>query len=175
MPQGTLTPQQLAQAYRAENPSLFDDIDDTTLLKALKDEDPETFALMDPLLEGAEILTKPGARPTFPRPAPLPPKTFPNRPDYGDLAGKPVPDPLGGYLEPPQMPTSLMPTALRLGGSVGGAIVGSAVGTPGVGTAVGGFAGGTAGEAAAQAWEKTFENREAYSPSVMALEGLRRH
>src|SRR3990170_4146157 len=59
-------PSTIAQAYREEFPGKFDDISDYALIQALKELDPASYRLIDPLLLGAEILPGPAAPPRPP-------------------------------------------------------------------------------------------------------------
>lgn len=147
-PQDLLSPYELAQAYRKVNPRMFDDLDDAELVRAIKKADPETYKLMDPLLEGSELLL--ARRPTAPPPPP--PQLVP-----------PTPQLTGG--------DQLVTMGLRTIPAIGGAIIGSAGGP--LGTAGGGIVGSGLGETAAQWYEKSFGPREEYSvPAIVFEAGL---
>lgn len=142
---GGLSPFEVARAYRQEHAGLFDDLDDGELIRAIEQEDPDTFNLIDPLLIGAENLPMRGAAPP-----PPPPKLIPPPPDAGVV----------------------VPTALRVVPAIGGAILGTlATGGP-WGTAGGGMLGSGLGETGAQWYEKTFSGRDEYSVPSIAFESL---
>lgn len=140
---GGFHPTEIAQAYRDENPTLFGDLSDGELISAIRDEDPDTYHLIDPLLIGAELLEAPRG--------PLPAPKIPT----------------------PPVPTSFLDTAITTGlrtiPAVGGAIAGGlTAGPPGV--YAGGAGGAGLGETAAQYYERHYGNREAYSPGAIAFE-----
>lgn len=165
-------PSAIAQAYREEYPGQFDDISDTSLIKALEELDPETYRLIDPGLIGAEGLTTPGPA-TFRRvtpPAPAP-RLLPG----GEPADPSKPYPLP---TPPPAPSWLdvgVTSGMRIVPAVGGAILGGLATTPSVvgipaGVMAGGAAGAGLGETAAQAYEKRMGLREAINPATIAFE-----
>lgn len=150
MPQGSVfSPFEIAKAYRDEFPGKFDDLDDYELVRAIKEVDPDTAKLIDPLLEGAEILAPMRRAAATAPPAPLP-------------------------TPPPQLSTGdvIATTGMRVVPAVAGAMIGSLpfFGGPGVGTYAGGAIGSGLGETAAQAYEKAVGPREAFSPGSIALE-----
>lgn len=141
---GGFHPTVIAKAYREENPGMFDDLDDSALIDAIRDVDPDTYKLIDPLLIGAEAL------PMRATPPPAPPRIKPPSPGVSPV----------------------VPTALRIVPAVAGGIGGTlATGGPwgGVG---GGMLGAGGGETAAQWYEKTFGPREEYDPGVIAFESI---
>lgn len=133
-------PAEVAKAFRDEHPGIFGDVDDSELLDALRDEDPDTYAMVDQSLLGAELLPGPTAPPPPPRLTP--------------------PSPRAGMI---------VPTALRVAPAVVGGGAGLLLGGP-AGSYLGGAAGAGLGETAAQLYEQTFGEREAISPSTIALE-----
>lgn len=143
---GGLGPSELAKAYRDENPGFFDDLDDRELIEAIKAEDPETYRLLDPLLEGAHLLL--GRQAITPPPAP--PRLTPPAP------------------QPTTLDTAIG-TGLRVVPAVAGSIAGSALGP--LGTAGGGFGGGVIGEGLGQAYERWTGLREGFDPRLAAVEG----
>ncbi len=140
---GGLAPAEVAKAYREEHPGLFDDLDDADLIGAIRDIDPETYKLIDPLLEGAELLPQP----TTPKPqGPLKIPTVQRAPDLQD-------------------------TIIRTGLSVVPAVAGSFVSeVPLIGSAIGG-ATGAGGEYLGQRYEQAVGLRQDLNPKVMAVEG----
>lgn len=141
---GGFSPFEIARAYRDEHPGKFDQLDDAELVAAIRDVDPDTYGLIDPLLEGAELSLPIGPPPTpaGPRKPPAPPN-----PHSSSIVG---------------MGLRTVPAVL---GAVGGSFV-----EPGFGTYAGGALGAGLGETGAQWYEKTFGEREHYSPGTIALE-----
>lgn len=134
---GGYSPTEIAKAFRDLHPGRADHLDDVELLRAIKETDPDTYGLIDPLLEGAELLYPHGA-PKPPAP-PGPPKPLPTpgaQPSWFDTAAT---------------------TGLRMGGTlvggVGGAALGAAGGSgvPVAGTIAGGIGGAELGQAAGAA------------------------
>lgn len=165
---GGLSPRELAQAYRDENPGLYDDIDDADLIIAIRDEDPETYQLMDPLLEGMSTLM-----------------TGKGQPRTGVVDPPPaIPLPV---LSTPKITglDRIITTGLRVGGAIGGGIVGGAMGAgsggvslpvvgaiPGAvaGASAGGAVGSGLGETGAEWYEKATGLRGEMSPGAIAWE-----
>ena len=144
---GFLSPFELAKAWRDEQPGKFDDLDDAELVRAIETEDPDSYALIDPLLIGAETLT-----PIRKAPGATPPRLIP-------------PPPTASTFD------TVATTGLRVVPAIAGGIGGSYL-APGYGTYAGGAAGAGLGEVAAQTYEKAFGPREAYDPGVIGLETL---
>lgn len=151
MPQGSLSrggfsPAEIAKAWRDEHPTMFDDIEDADLIHALRAEDPDTYALIDPLLEGAEILPTPAGGPPPAAPKFNPPNPTPTTFDTLATAGLRMVPPL-----------------------VAGGVTALATKNP-VAVAAASAAGAGVGATAAQWYEKTFGARDAYSPGSIAFD-----
>lgn len=149
MPQDRFSPLEVAQAYRATNPGKFDEFDDAELVGALKHLDPQTYGMIDPLLEGAELLAPIGA----------------GRPGMAAPPAKPTPLPT-----PAAQPTwtdTAVTTGLRLGGGLAGGLAGAPGGPLGI--AAGGAVGSGLGDAAAQYYEQRVGTRKELSPTEMAI------
>lgn len=144
---GGLSPSEVAQAYRQEHPTQFDDLDDSELLSAIREIDPDTYHLIDPLLEGAELLL-PGKGGTGQPAAAKPPQipTVSRTPDTADM---------------------LLSSAARIVPAVAGSFVSN---VPWIGSAIG-FGTGASGELLGQQYERLVGLRQDLNPEVAVVEG----
>lgn len=152
MPHGALSrggfsPIEVAKAWRDEHPTMFDDIEDADLIAAIREEDPDTYALVDPLLEGAEILA-PSRKPVAAPPPWHPTPPMPQLDTFGQVVTT------GMRVVPPL---------------VAGGVTALATKNPYLTAAVSSAASGF-GATTAQWYEKTFGPREAYSPGAIAFD-----
>lgn len=151
---------------------MFDDLDDAELVRAIKTEDPDTYHLIDPLLEGAEQLDPqhplqllPGKGQTNEPATSPPPAKLRNGQPYDAAKGayplqtiQPLPGPLD----------TAITTGLRVGGGLAGGMAGSLAGP--IGTTAGGMGGMGLGETAAQLYEKRMGYRENLSPVEIGVQ-----
>jgi hypothetical protein len=140
MPTGLYHPTEVLKAFREEFPHRFDSIPDGELLDAIRDEDPDTFKLVDPQLIGAELLPS--------------------------AAADGPPKPLAVYHPPPSTAERVITSLPRVGGILVGGAAGGYFGAP----TYGAMAGGLAGEIGAEKLEEALGSREALSPTEIGVQ-----